>query len=68
MPPGRPPKPEGERKAKDLRIPVSAEQKATITAAARLSGQDMAAWARAILLREAQDALAAGDVGFDPTR
>ena len=51
---GRPPKAEGERKAKDLRIPVSDEQKETIAEAMRLSGHDMAAWARPILLAAAE--------------
>lgn len=54
MPPGRPPKPDGERKAKDLRIPVTDEQKALVAEAMRLSGQDMAAWARPILVAAAQ--------------
>lgn len=54
MPRGRPPKTEGERKAKDLRIPVTDDQKAVVAEAMRLSGQDMATWARPILLAAAQ--------------
>ena len=55
---GRPPKEESDRKATDLRIPVTADQKVTITMAALSQGQDMAAWARQLLVRAAQDALA----------
>ena len=51
---GRPPKAEGERKAKDLRIPVTEEQKKTVSEAMNLTGQDMATWARPILLAAAQ--------------
>lgn len=51
---GRPPKADGERKAKDLRIPVTDAQKAIVTEAARLIGEEMAAWARPILLAAAQ--------------
>jgi uncharacterized protein (DUF1778 family) len=50
----RPPKQENQRKNVDLRIPVTSEQKDAITEAARILGVDMAAWARPILLREAQ--------------
>jgi uncharacterized protein (DUF1778 family) len=51
---GRPPKAKCERKDTDLRIPVTGEQKELIVRAVGLEGLDMAAWARAILLREAQ--------------
>ena len=47
-------KADGERKAKDLRIPVTEEQKAVIAEAMKLSGDDMATWARPILLAAAQ--------------
>jgi hypothetical protein len=56
---GRPPKPEQERKSKDLRIPVSDEQKALVAEAMRVTKQEMAAWARPILLSAAEAILAA---------
>jgi uncharacterized protein (DUF1778 family) len=51
---GRPPKTNGELKAKDLRIPVTEEQKAVIAEAMKLSDQDMASWARPVLLEAAR--------------
>jgi uncharacterized protein (DUF1778 family) len=54
---GRPRKEPGERKDVDLRIPVTSEQKEVISRAARLTGDDMAGWARPILLRAAQELL-----------
>ena len=51
---GRPHKNETDRKSLDLRIPVTAEQKDTISQAAKASGDDMAAWARPILLDAAK--------------
>jgi hypothetical protein len=53
----RPPKAKADRKDVDLRVPVTAKQKELILRAARLDGMDMAAWARPILLREAQSRL-----------
>jgi uncharacterized protein (DUF1778 family) len=50
----RPPKDTADRKNVDLRIPVTAEQKRLVSQAATLEGLDMAAWARQILVREAQ--------------
>ena len=50
----RPQKDESDRKDVDLRVPVTLEQKELIVRAARLDGMDMAAWARPILIREAQ--------------
>ena len=50
----RPLKPKADRKTADLRIPVTDKQKELILRAAKLDGQDMAAWARPLLLREAQ--------------
>lgn len=50
----RPIKAKTERKDVDLRIPVTAEQKDAVNQAMRIIGMDMAAWARPILLREAQ--------------
>jgi hypothetical protein len=52
-PRGRPPKKASERKSVDLRIPVTGAQKATIHQAVERTGEDFAAWARAILLSEA---------------
>ena len=40
-----------------LRIPVTADQKAKIMEAVSLDGGDMAAWARPILIREAEKRL-----------
>ena len=57
----RPPKPESDRKDMDLRIPVTSDQKGTIAEAARILGVDMAAWARPILLREAQAVVGKGE-------
>lgn len=56
----RPPKIESEKKNTDLRIPVTKEQKELIHRAIALDGQDMAAWARPILLREAKERLRRG--------
>lgn len=50
----RPKKEQSERKDVDLRVPVTEDQKELIVRAARMDGLDMAAWARPILLREAQ--------------
>ena len=55
MPRGRPPKEAGERKAKDLRIPVTEEQKELVAEAMRLSKREMAGWARELLLTAAQE-------------
>jgi uncharacterized protein (DUF1778 family) len=51
---GRPPKKQAERKDVDLRIPVTADQKALIMRAARIEGTDMAAWVRPIVLLAAE--------------
>jgi len=53
----RPPKKPELRMDKDLRIPVTAEQRETVNEAARASGFDMAAWARNILLRAAKQGI-----------
>ena len=42
------------RMDKDLRIPVTAEQRAIINHAAEAAGKDMAAWARELLLKAAK--------------
>jgi len=54
----RPLKNADERKEGDLRIPVTSEQKAVIQAAAKTVGQDMATWARPILVQHAQAVIA----------
>ena len=54
---GRPRKSADQKKVVDLRIPVTQEQKAIITAAARVVGEDMAAWVRPILLNAAAELL-----------
>jgi uncharacterized protein (DUF1778 family) len=51
---GRPPKAETDRKTKDIRIPVTQEQKDMVLEAMRLSGLDVAAWARPLILEAAQ--------------
>ena len=53
-PRGRPPKTEVDRKSMDLRIPVTESQKALILEAARAAGQDMAGWARTLLIEAAE--------------
>jgi hypothetical protein len=55
---GRPPKNEADRKDVDLRVPVTAAQKARIMEAVSLDGEDMAAWARAVLLKAAENRIA----------
>lgn len=47
---GRPPKPPEERKAAELRIRLTADQRASLDAAA---GEDTSTWAREVLLRAA---------------
>jgi hypothetical protein len=50
----RPPKKPADRKAYHLRIPLAANQRALIEEAAKLAGEDKAAWARAVLLQAAR--------------
>jgi hypothetical protein len=50
----RPPKKPALRMDKDLRIPVTIHQRDTINLAAEAAGQDMATWARPILLEAAK--------------
>lgn len=57
---GRPTKNEDERKDVDLRIPVTADQKARIMEAVAADGADMASWARPILLHAADQRLGRG--------
>jgi hypothetical protein len=53
----RPFKDKKDRKDVDLRIPVTADQKLRVMEAARLDQLDMAEWARALLLRAADQRL-----------
>jgi hypothetical protein len=53
-PRGRPAKDPSQRKAVDLRIPVTPEQKEIIFEATADEPDGMAAWARAVLLRAAR--------------
>lgn len=46
----RPRKNKSDRKDFDLRVPLTATQKELVAKAARLEGQDMATWARPILI------------------
>jgi uncharacterized protein (DUF1778 family) len=50
----RPPKRPEDRKAYHLRVPLAADQRALIEDAAKLAGEDKAAWARAVLLEAAR--------------
>jgi hypothetical protein len=50
----RPPKKPDLRMDKDLRIPVTSDQRETVNRAAQAAGMDMAAWARPILLAAAK--------------
>jgi hypothetical protein len=53
----RPPKRPEDRKAYHLRVPLAADQRALIEGAAKLAGEDKAAWARAVLLEAARKGL-----------
>ena len=48
----------GERKSVDLRIPVTEEQKELVVQAAKADGQDMASWARSLLISSATKSMA----------
>jgi uncharacterized protein (DUF1778 family) len=50
-----------ERKDYHLRVPLNAEQRRLIEAAARQQGEDKAAWARAVLLTAARRGIAKGN-------
>jgi hypothetical protein len=50
----RPPKDPADVKSVDVRIPMTKEQKEAVLSAAAVADADVAAWARPILLREAQ--------------
>jgi len=53
----RPLKIPSERKTVDIRIPMTEDQKKTISAAAEAEQADVATWARPILLKIAEDRL-----------
>jgi hypothetical protein len=57
----RPPKDKADRKDAELRIPVTQAQKAAIVQAARDAEEDMAVWARRILLRAALEPASPGE-------
>jgi hypothetical protein len=59
----RPLKKPEERKAYHLRVPLAANQRALIEAAARLANEDKAAWARAVLLEAARKRIARRKTG-----
>ena len=52
----RPKKLASQRKSVDLRIPVTESQKRVVFKAADLAGEDMARWAREILVKAAERA------------
>jgi len=65
----RPPKKPEMRMDRDLRIPVTVQQRDEVNGAAELAGQDMAAWARAILLQAAKrESAKAERRGIEPKR
>ena len=53
----RPPKDPSDRKTVDVRIPLTEEQKETITEAAAAEQLDVAAWLRPIVLHAAEERL-----------
>ena len=61
----RPFKDPSERKDTDIRIPVTADQKALVAAAAKQAGKDLAAWSRELLLQAAK---AAAPVQAEPPK
>jgi uncharacterized protein (DUF1778 family) len=54
----RPPKNPDAVLGKDLRIPVTTDQRELIRKATELTGVDMAAWARPLLVKAAEEILA----------
>jgi len=64
---GRPRKKPGDRKDYHLRVPLTDTQRELVEEAAKLSDQDMAAWARLILLEAAKRRIAKGRSG-EPER
>jgi hypothetical protein len=57
---GRPPKKPEDRKRYQLHVPLTDAQHALIEEAVKLEGEDKAAWARAVLLRAAQERVGQG--------
>lgn len=55
---GRPRKDPKERKSAEIRVPVTDDQKSLIAQAADLEGQDVATWARPLLLAAAKERVA----------
>lgn len=51
---GRPEKTDEDRKDEVIRVRVTAEQKAALTAAATRAGSDVSTWLRMVGIREAQ--------------
>lgn len=62
---GRPKKSEKERKDEEIRVRVTAEQKAKLTKTAELDGQEVSSWLRALGLREARK-IESAEVGITP--
>lgn len=54
--PGRPPKPDGDRKGDQIRVRVTEEQKVAFAKIADRAGLDVSAWLRSLGLREVQRA------------
>jgi hypothetical protein len=52
----------------DLRIPVTAEQKRMIQEATNDEPEGMAAWARLVLLKAAEDRIAARQLGVSDSK
>lgn len=55
---GRPPKNKADVKNVDLRIPVTPAQKAVVMEAVKLDQEEMATWARGILMKAAEQRIA----------
>ena len=63
----RPKKNPEDRKSYHLRVPLADAQRALIEQACKIEGQDLAGWARAILLDAAKRSIRkAGKPGADP--
>jgi len=56
---GRPPKDPSQRKGVDLRIPVTVDQKRLVNEAMALDHREFAAWARELILTNAQSLIEA---------
>ncbi len=62
---GRPPKDPADKKRYQLHVPLTDAQHVVIAEAARLEGQDKAAWVRAVLLDVANRRIAKAAKGKD---